>query len=94
LKRLKGLHISHDPEKCVLCDACVEECFMEAVSRSGGEIAIEDSKCKGCGRCVAVCQARALNVCIDDPDAAVSEIMGRIDSLIDFRNNERHQKGE
>jgi len=83
IKRLKGLRIVHIKEACVSCGNCVDECFMGALSM-GEVISINDDLCKGCGRCVALCPAGAMQARVDDLDAAVNELMGRIETLIDY----------
>jgi len=81
---LAGLTISVDPDLCVRCGACVEECFMGAIRLEDGEIVHDAVLCKGCGRCAAVCPQAAIRVVVADVNRAVAELMGRIDSLVRY----------
>ncbi len=51
------------PNRCILCEACVEACPNEAISRQGtGDrdewmIVTDRAKCQACGTCVDVCYA-------------------------------------
>ena len=58
-----------DPEKCVGCGACKENCPAGAISEAEMETAegkkemkcvIDAATCAGCGCCVGVCPAGAI----------------------------------
>jgi NADPH-dependent glutamate synthase beta subunit-like oxidoreductase/glutamate synthase domain-containing protein 3/Pyruvate/2-oxoacid:ferredoxin oxidoreductase delta subunit len=40
---------------CVQCDACVEACPRQALSRNGEEFSVDHTRCGGCGTCAATC---------------------------------------
>jgi Fe-S-cluster-containing hydrogenase component 2 len=40
---------------CVQCDACVEACPRQALSRHGEKFFVDHSRCGGCGTCAATC---------------------------------------
>jgi len=40
---------------CVQCDACVEACPRQALSRNGEEFSVDLARCGGCGTCAATC---------------------------------------
>lgn len=42
-------------DACTLCGVCVKACREEAVTKTDGEILLDESKCKNCGRCVKSC---------------------------------------
>ncbi len=84
LVRLRGLHIEIDLNKCVGCGTCVEKCFTGALSVADGVSIRNDALCRGCGICATVCPEGAVTVKLDDWDAAVDELMGRIRSRIDI----------
>jgi ferredoxin len=84
LVRLKGLHIAVDNSLCNSCGACVRECFTGAMAQGDGPVRWDEGLCKGCGRCAAVCPERAVSVIVDDIDAAVEDIMGRIRARVNI----------
>jgi ferredoxin len=84
LVRIQGLSINVDSKKCTGCGACVEDCFASAISLIEGKAVHSEEKCKGCGRCVSLCQQHAVSAMVADVDAAVREMIKRIESIIDF----------
>ena len=84
LVRIQGLSIIVDSKKCTGCGACVEDCFAKAISLIEGKAIHSEEKCKGCGRCVSLCQQYAVSAMVSDVDAAVKEMISRIESIIDF----------
>jgi len=48
------------------------------------KVEINQEKCKGCGRCVSLCPQHAVSAMVADVDAAVREMISRIESIIDF----------
>jgi len=49
-----------DPDLCIGCEACLEECKFEALSMNEFVVEIENSKCLGCGLCISSCPEEAL----------------------------------
>jgi ferredoxin len=85
LVMLKGIDIVVDNNRCTGCGTCVAECFIDAITLENGIARHNTETCKGCGRCATVCPGNAVSVLVRDMDAAVKDITGRIDSLIDYR---------
>lgn len=54
---MKPVEKSFQRENCTNCQACVQKCPVNAISRETLEISPE--KCIGCMRCVRVCKAKA-----------------------------------
>jgi ferredoxin len=60
-----------DPEECIACAACEEECPNEAISEGDEVYVIDPSKCTECvgffeeSQCALVCPVDA---CAPDPD--------------------------
>ncbi|MEF2954608.1 4Fe-4S binding protein [Blautia sp.] len=54
---MKPVEKSFQRENCTNCQACVQKCPVNAISRETLEISLE--KCIGCMRCVRVCKAKA-----------------------------------
>jgi Fe-S-cluster-containing hydrogenase component 2 len=79
---LKGLQVKVEPSKCNQCLTCVSACFMDAISIEDGAIRHDGSKCIGCGRCSTVCPQAATTLEISDSQAAVDELLGRINERV------------
>lgn len=56
-RAMKPVEKSFQRENCTNCQACVQKCPVNAISRETLEISLE--KCIGCMRCVRVCKAKA-----------------------------------
>ncbi|WP_363931546.1 4Fe-4S binding protein [Alistipes sp.] len=48
-----------DPEACVACGTCIDECPVEAIS-AGDVYVIDPEKCIDCGTCAGVCPSEAI----------------------------------
>jgi Fe-S-cluster-containing hydrogenase component 2 len=57
---------------------------MGAISMSDGFPVHDTALCKACGRCEAVCPSGATRISIENLDAAVDELVGRIRERINF----------
>lgn len=84
--KLKGLRIETDRDACTGCGKCVEACFMGARKLENQKIVHDPSLCKGCGQCLTVCPEGAVHAEVSNLEAAVAEVWGRIDNLIDYRS--------
>jgi Fe-S-cluster-containing hydrogenase component 2 len=76
--KLQGTRILVDMGKCKHCGICAEACFVEAIALNNGSVLHDHVKCIGCGRCTTACPEGAASLVIDDPEAAVEEVLGRI----------------
>ena len=47
-------------DECIACDACREECPMDAIEEGDPIYIIDADKCTDCGACAAVCPAEAI----------------------------------
>lgn len=57
------VELQYERTKCVVdCCECIRMCKNEAVSKHGGQISIDRSKCAVCGKCAQSCYRRALTV--------------------------------
>jgi len=56
-----------------------------AISLIEGKAVHSEEKCKGCGRCVSLCPQHAVSAKVADVDAAVREMISRIESIINFQ---------
>jgi ferredoxin len=52
-----------DPDECVGCETCVDECSRDAISLNEDDIAVVDGeKCDECGTCVEACPTEAISI--------------------------------
>jgi iron only hydrogenase large subunit-like protein len=60
---MKNPLLTVDPEKCILCYACIRECPMKAIEAPANQqyINIVEERCTGCGGCYKVCPTRAID---------------------------------
>lgn len=51
-----------DPNKCIQCGQCVDNCNFLAISKnSDGSVFVDESLCKGCEACATKCPADAIS---------------------------------
>jgi len=43
-------------DNCNLCEKCVKECLVKAISKEKGKIIIDSKKCIYCGNCINACE--------------------------------------
>ena len=63
-RRMDGVSVSVDTEKCIGCGLCRDICFTKAISIVGGKSDIDD-RCRGCGRCAEICPQDAISITFD-----------------------------
>lgn len=56
----------HTPATCSACDACVDICPMDAISRDVGGLAVDRERCIGCGLCVSHCPTGSMRMVLRD----------------------------
>lgn len=81
-KRMEGLTIEVDPEKCVGCGTCMDVCVFVGRNIIDGKAVIDQERCLGCGRCERVCPNGAISIRLDDPER-LDELIERIESSVD-----------
>ncbi len=54
--------LAFNPERCVLCGACLEDCPGGVHVIEAGRHELRRERCRLCGRCVAACPAEALRI--------------------------------
>ena len=80
-KRMEGVNVSVDTEKCIGCGKCEKICFTKAISIVDGKCVLDD-KCRGCGRCVEICPQDAISISFDD--SKVETEIERIEKLVNL----------
>ena len=86
-KRLPGISVTVDPERCDGCGLCVQRCFVGAMVLRDGKVKVGDS-CKGCGRCVEICPRQAVSLTLENEDALVRRLVERIRAVADIQAEE------
>ena len=51
-----------DPERCTLCETCLERCPMDALNQAHNHMKVNLDRCIGCGACVPTCEDKAINL--------------------------------
>jgi len=64
------------PEKCNLCDVCMDVCPIVAVERSPSGMAINPVSCVGCGICVPRCPEEAIELYNCTDEQMIAQITG------------------
>lgn len=80
--RMPGLHMAVD-ETCTGCGVCTKGiCFVDAIHIADGRAVIEQSQCRGCGRCVSVCPQNAVSAVIENK-AFIKNAIRQISKSVD-----------
>jgi ferredoxin len=66
MKRLPGVRLSVDEDKCTGCGICAEGCYVNAISLTDGKAVIDQGMCKGCARCAHLCPEKAITLHLED----------------------------
>ena len=81
ISRMPGVTVTVNG-RCTGCGTCTEDvCFANAIHLVDGRAVISD-ECRGCGRCVTVCPAEAIEMSIEHA-LFVEESIARISPLVD-----------
>jgi len=81
ITKMPGVEVAVTDE-CVDCGLCTDAvCFVDAISMEDGRAVIGDA-CRGCGRCVEICPADAIELTLED-ELFVREAIDRLSPLVD-----------
>ena len=84
-RKMEGVEVSVDKDKCIGCGSCAEICFTKAITIVDGKCTLDD-RCRGCGRCVDACPNDALTISFDR-DMVAPEI-SRLEELVNLSSGE------
>lgn len=76
-RRLPGMTLSVDTEKCQGCGQCAESCFLAAITMEGGKARVGDV-CAGCARCAETCPNGAIKITFEDEETLYKGLLMRI----------------
>lgn len=85
VKRMEGVEVRVDPDKCVGCGKCFKVCIYDAMKMKNNKATIEQGECMGCGRCERVCPNGAITISIDDY-SRIDELIARFEERVDISN--------
>ena len=64
-RRMAGVEVTVDKDKCIGCGICMERCFVRAITIRDGKCELDDAKCRACGRCSEECPVKAIDLTYD-----------------------------
>jgi len=82
LKRMEGIEVKVNRDKCAGCGECFKVCIYDAIKMIDGKAMIDQETCLGCGRCERTCPNNAISITIDDYNR-INELIARIESHVD-----------
>ena len=86
IKRMKGVTVTTDPEKCDGCGDCFKVCIYDGLKMVKGK-AVHTKDCIGCGHCEIVCPNGAVSINFDENmniDEVMDEIIQRYEKIVDI----------
>ncbi|MHA1197475.1 MAG: DUF362 domain-containing protein [Promethearchaeota archaeon] len=87
VKKMKGVKVIVDPNKCIGCGECFKVCIYNGRKMVKGKAVVDQEKCIACGRCAKVCPNGATSVIFDenlDINDAINEIIERYEKIVDI----------
>ena len=86
IKRMEGVSVTTDLEKCVGCGTCFKVCIYDGLKMEKDK-AVHTDKCIACGNCEAVCPNGAISINFDqnmDIDEVMDKIIQRYENIVDI----------
>ncbi|GAH43571.1 unnamed protein product, partial [marine sediment metagenome] len=82
-KRIEGLTVKVDPDKCTGCGECFKVCIWNGLKMKKNKATNNQDNCMGCGRCEMTCPNNAISITIDDY-SVLDDIIAKFDKLADI----------
>jgi heterodisulfide reductase subunit A len=77
-----------NPEVCIKCGTCAENCVYDAIDTTGENYEVLDVSCMACGKCSVTCPTNAIDLSLYSEDQIIKQIDGILaedpDSIIGF----------
>jgi len=86
IKRMKGVTVTTDIEKCTACGKCFKVCIYNGLKLVKDKAVVTED-CIGCGQCELVCPTGAISTNFDenvDIDEVMDEIIERYEKIVDI----------
>jgi UDP-glucose 4-epimerase len=86
VKRMKGVTVITDTEKCTGCGECFKVCIWKGLKMIKGK-AIHTENCLACGQCEAICPNDAISIVFDETmniDEVMDNIIERYERIVDI----------
>jgi len=78
IHRLQGVNVSINEEQCIGCGRCTEVCLTGAIEVLEGKAHCDEAMCKTCGVCAQNCPRQAIGISVENIEATVNDLLGRI----------------
>ena len=83
VKRMEGVEVRVDSDKCNGCGKCFKVCIYAGLEMKNNKAIINQKNCLGCGRCERECPNHAISISIDDY-SRIDELIARFESKVDI----------
>ena len=83
IKRMEGVLVTTDPEKCVGCGQCFKVCIYNGLKMVKGKSVHIQDNCMGCGRCERVCPNGAISIKITNY-SGIDKLIARFEDRVDI----------
>jgi len=86
-KRMEGVTVTTDPEKCTGCGKCFKVCIVNGLKLVKGKAQQIQKNCVGCGNCETVCPSNAISINFDENmniDEVMDKIIKRYEKIVDI----------
>jgi len=71
-KDIKGGTLTYNNDLCIMCEQCVNNCPVNAISVKSKKLVFDMEKCIKCGACDNICPAYAINVQTEFDDKTIN----------------------
>jgi heterodisulfide reductase subunit A len=65
-----------NPEVCIKCGTCAENCVYDAINTTGEFYEVQDVSCQACGKCSVTCPTNAIDLSLFAEDQIIKQVEG------------------